>query len=64
MCLSSATAAPAAVVTATAAAAAVIAATAVIAAVAAVSAAGKEKDKNDYPPAAVISEHEISPRET
>ena len=58
MCLSSATAAPAAVVTATAAAAAVIAA------VAAVSAAGKEKDKNDYPPAAVISEHEISPRET
>ena len=29
----------------------------------AVSAACKDKDKDNYPPAAVISEHEISPRE-
>ena len=49
-----------------AAAAAVSAAATVVVAIAAataVSATGKEKDKNDYPPAAVVSEHEISPRE-
>lgn len=51
---------------AAAAAAAVSAAATVVVAIAAataVSATGKEKDKNDYPPAAVVSEHEISPRE-
>lgn len=56
----------AAAIVAAAAAAAVSAAAAVVVAIAAataVSATGKEKDKNDYPPAAVVSEHEISPRE-
>ena len=54
MCLSAASAAV--VVIAAAAAAAVVEADAV-------SAACKDKDKDNYPPAAVISEHEISPRE-
>lgn len=58
MCLSAASAAASAavVVIAAAAAAAVVEADAV-------SAACKDKDKDNYPPAAVISEHEISPRE-
>ena len=62
----SAAAAIVAAAAAAAAAAAVSAAVAVVVAIAAataVSATGKEKDKNDYPPAAVVSEHEISPRE-
>lgn len=62
----SAAAAIVAAAAAAAAAAAVSAAATVVVAIAAataVSATGKEKDKNDYPPAAVVSEHEISPRE-